>query len=82
MSFFISFFISFYIFEYLLILYHNKKLSNINKGDELGWFKYGGSTVVLLFQKGKITISDDLVYNSVVRIETLVKMGQEIGVSP
>ncbi|KAJ1965932.1 phosphatidylserine decarboxylase [Dispira parvispora] len=47
--------------------------------DEHGYFKFGGSTCVLLFQKDAMVFDDDLLTNSEVPIETLVKMGSTIG---
>ena len=54
----------------------------IKKGDEKGFFKFGGSTVILLFEKGKIKFSKDLIAHSKRGIETLVKMGEELGSAP
>lgn len=51
------------------------------KGEEEGYFQFGGSTVILLFEKGKIHIDSDLVKNSENHLETTVKMGQEVGVA-
>jgi len=48
------------------------------KGKEKGYFKFGGSTVVLLFEKGKIIIDDDLLSNTQSNLETEVKMGVRI----
>jgi phosphatidylserine decarboxylase len=48
------------------------------KGEEAGYFKFGGSSVVLLFQKGKITIDSDLLKNTQRHLETQVKMGEHI----
>jgi len=53
--------------------------SHINKGDEKGYFAYGGSTVVLIFEKGKVTIDADLIENTKNHLETEVKMGENIG---
>jgi len=50
-----------------------------NKGEEKGYFKFGGSTVVLLFEKSKIHIDDDLLINTSKGYETSVKMGERIG---
>ena len=33
------------------------------KGDELGYFAFGGSTIIVLFGKGAITIDQDLLHN-------------------
>jgi len=54
----------------------------VKKGDEHGYFAFGGSTILLLFQEGKIVFDEDLVVNSNKPIETLVKMGTRIGISP
>lgn len=51
------------------------------KGEEEGYFQFGGSTVVLLFEKGKIRIDTDLIKNSEHHLETSVIMGEEVGVS-
>jgi phosphatidylserine decarboxylase len=50
-----------------------------NKGEEKGYFKFGGSTVVLLFEKNKIHIDTDLLNNTAKGYETTVKMGERIG---
>ena len=55
------------------------KGSSVNKGEEKGYFKFGGSTVVLLFEKSKIHIDEDLLINTVKGYETSVKMGERIG---
>ncbi len=49
------------------------------KGEEKGYFKFGGSTVVLLFQHGKVVPDSDLVANTEKGLETAVKMGEHIG---
>jgi phosphatidylserine decarboxylase len=53
----------------------------VNKGDEKGYFKFGGSTVVLLFEKNKIRLDDDLLLHTLKGYETSVKEGERIGVS-
>ena len=55
------------------------KGSSVNKGEEKGYFKFGGSTVVLLFEKSKILIDEDLLINTAKGYETTVKMGERIG---
>ena len=42
-------------------------------------FEFGGSTVVLLTEPGKVQTDEDLVRNSANGAETLVKMGEKIG---
>ncbi|WP_027258804.1 MULTISPECIES: archaetidylserine decarboxylase [Leisingera] len=48
----------------------------VQKMDEKGYFKFGGSTVVVVFEPGKVRFSDDLLANSAKGRETLVKVGQ------
>lgn len=51
----------------------------LSKGDEMGYFAFGGSTVVILLDKDKIKIDQDLLDNTKNKIETFVKMGEKIG---
>jgi phosphatidylserine decarboxylase len=49
------------------------------KMDEKGWFEFGGSTVVLVFEPDRFTPADDLAANSRNGDETLVRAGDTIG---
>lgn len=51
------------------------------KGQEKGYFKFGGSTVVLLFEKGKVVIDDDLLTNTGKGLETGILTGQRIAIT-
>ncbi|MFD1551752.1 phosphatidylserine decarboxylase [Putridiphycobacter roseus] len=51
----------------------------IQKGQEKGYFAFGGSTIILLFEKGKMTFSEDLIKNTQLGLETAIKMGETIG---
>lgn len=53
----------------------------VKKGEEKGYFYFGGSTCVLVFEKGKVEIDRDLIENTKKGIETKVYMGEKIGVS-
>lgn len=55
------------------------KGNSVKKGEEKGYFKFGGSTVVLLFEKSKIDIDKDILINTANGYETAVKMGERIG---
>ena len=46
----------------------------VKRAEELGYFKFGGSTVLLLFEPGKMVYDDDLVENSSGALETLVSL--------
>lgn len=52
----------------------------VAKGDEMGYFAFGGSTIVLLFDQKNFTIDRDLIENTKNKMETFVKMGERIGV--
>lgn len=47
--------------------------------DELGYFAFGGSTIVVLFPRNSIELDADLVRNSQEQLETLVQVGNSIG---
>lgn len=51
----------------------------VEKGQEKGYFKFGGSTVILFFEDGKIDIDKDLLINSQKQLETSVLMGERVG---
>lgn len=52
---------------------------NVVKGSEKGYFKFGGSTVILLLKEGIITLDKDITTQSKLGIETAVKLGEKIG---
>ena len=49
------------------------------KGDEKGFFKFGGSTVIFIVPAGTIRFDDDLVRNSAAGIETQIRCSERIG---
>ncbi|THY88124.1 hypothetical protein D6C92_07768 [Aureobasidium pullulans] len=54
----------------------------IRRGECLGAFQYGGSTVINLYQEGDVQLDDDLVNNSTKDVcETLVRVGWRVGAS-
>lgn len=55
--------------------------SFVKKGEEKGYFYFGGSTCILVFEKDKIKIDKDLIENTKNGIETKVYMGEKIGVA-
>ncbi|WP_454052243.1 phosphatidylserine decarboxylase [Clostridium sp. Marseille-Q7071] len=57
-----------------------KENSKVYKGDEKGFFKFGGSTVIILVEKDKLKLDEDIIYHSKKDIEVIVKMGEKIGV--
>ncbi|RMG74314.1 MAG: phosphatidylserine decarboxylase [Bacteroidetes bacterium] len=53
--------------------------STVTKGDEMGYFAFGGSTIVLLIEEGQVSIDADLLENTRRGLETAVRMGERIG---
>lgn len=51
----------------------------IKKGDEKGYFKFGGSTTVIFFKKNTIKIHEDILSQCALGFETKVLMGETIG---
>ncbi len=51
---------------------------HVNKGAEKGFFKFGGSTTILFFEKDHVLFDTDLIQNSEKGIETLVQMGEQV----
>jgi len=56
---------------------YKPEVSN-KKGEEVGYFAVGGSTIVLLFEKGKIKVDQKVLDRSKENYETEVKMGQPV----
>lgn len=57
----------------------NEAVTTFRKGQEKGHFEYGGSTIVLLFEKDRIRIKKALLEASESGIGTRIKMGEVIG---
>ncbi len=52
--------------------------TDIHKGDEMGYFSFGGSTIVMLVDRKSFKIDQDILNNTKNKIETAVKMGEQI----
>ena len=55
--------------------------ASVQRGQEKGYFQFGGSTVVLLLKKDAALIDGDILENSRNGIETVVKFGEKIGIA-
>ncbi len=51
----------------------------VKKGDEKGYFKFGGSTTVLFIEKDKVKIDEDIIHQTNKGYETKILMGEKIG---
>jgi phosphatidylserine decarboxylase len=57
---------------------HNYRKRSFKKGDEKGYFSYGGSSIVEIVGKD-IEIDGDILKNSERGFETKIKIGERIG---
>lgn len=61
------------------------KINNIhpkerfNRGDEKGYFSFGGSTIVMLYKKDVVELDEDIAKNSSEETETTVLFGESVG---
>lgn len=53
---------------------------SFKKGEEKGFFEYGGSTIILLVKKDNVKIDNYLINNTKNGYETKINMGDKIGV--
>ena len=53
--------------------------THVNKGDEKGYFKFGGSTTILFFEKNSVKIANDILEQSNLGFECKVQFGESIG---
>ncbi|KAE8387249.1 phosphatidylserine decarboxylase-domain-containing protein [Aspergillus alliaceus] len=54
----------------------------VARAEELGYFKFGGSTLLVLFEEGMVNFDSDLVANSKGPLETLIRVGMSVGHRP
>ncbi len=59
-----------------------KENQSVEKGQEKGYFAFGGSTVILFFKPGEVKVHKDLLENTENGMETKVYMGEGIGEKP
>lgn len=58
---------------------HNKKGGvRVTQGEEKGCFEFGGSTIVLLLEKDKASVCEDLLKNTREGYETKVRQGEKL----
>ena len=51
----------------------------VRRGEEKGRFEFGGSTLIVLLQKGAAVIDEDILRNTREDVETVVHLGEKIG---
>lgn len=58
---------------------NHHQAGSFNRGDEKGYFEYGGSTIIMLMQKGTARIDDEIMRTIDTGHEIPVQVGQRIG---
>lgn len=58
--------------------YSNKK--RIIKGEEKGYFEFGGSTIIVLVERERLRVDERIVDNMRRGLETKVSLGESVGV--
>lgn len=53
----------------------------VPKGGEKGYFKFGGSCVITLFEHGRVRLAADVVQNTAAGLETYARIGDRLGTS-
>ena len=61
---------------------NNHECGAFNRGEEKGRFEFGGSTIVLLLEKDKAVLDDEIWENTSADNETIVRCGERIGHKP
>ncbi|KAI7818149.1 phosphatidylserine decarboxylase-domain-containing protein [Gamsiella multidivaricata] len=63
------------------IVLTSKPGQEVERMEEHGYFAFGGSTIVILFEPNSIQFDEDLLRSSKEQIEMLVRVGMRVGVS-
>ncbi len=50
----------------------------VHKGEEIGFFEFGGSSIALVFEYGRVTFDADLVQHAQARVEDFVHVATRI----
>jgi phosphatidylserine decarboxylase len=59
---------------------NHHEVHTFKKGEEKGYFEFGGSTIILFVKENKVVIDEDILLNSTLGKETIVKVGEKIGI--
>lgn len=58
---------------------NHKQSCHVNRGEEKGYFEFGGSTIILLVQKDRVSLETNFLTNTKSGYETQVRLGDKIG---
>lgn len=56
--------------------------TTVAKGDGKGYFRFGGSSTLLLFEPGCVRLAEDLVAHSSTQLELYARVGDRLGTAP
>ena len=62
------------------VVHTNPPDTSVFKGDEKGFFRFGGSCVITLVEAGRVRWAEDLLHHSAQGIEVYARMGERAGV--
>ena len=58
---------------------NNHEKGKFSRGEEKGRFEFGGSTIVMLLEKDRAVLDEELWVNTAAENETVVRYGERIG---
>ena len=61
------------------VVQHKPAGGPCRRGEEKGYFQFGGSTVLVLVKPGRLVIDEDIMHHTEKGIETLVRYGEAVG---
>lgn len=61
---------------------NHKDSRAVKRGEEKGYFEFGGSTIILLLQKDAVNLRADLLEHTAAGYETQLQMGNALGTAP
>lgn len=59
----------------------NHDIKKFKRGEEKGYFLYGGSTIIIIVKENALVIDQDILDNSKVPMETKVRQGEKIAIA-
>ncbi|MDY0277063.1 MAG: phosphatidylserine decarboxylase [Acholeplasma sp.] len=58
----------------------NYEINSFKRSEEKGLFLFGGSTIIVLVKENQVIIDEDLLANSQLEFETMIKIGERVGI--
>ena len=61
------------------VVQHQPHGGRCRRGQEKGYFQFGGSTVIILLEPNRVRMDEDILEKSGQGVETLVRYGERVG---